>query len=322
VEERIELQVPSLYDSCCRFLIEQEKMFPRRYNRSYEEEGIGKRAGDNMKQQPGHQSNKTCCECNDADDSPTENDRERTEEENKENLGAEMEEDIEECELYQWECILPIDIRERLRLDYQHCANPCCPRQGFFGNGRVRRRFVERKYLMELSKHNEPTPLSSGAKANRVSGDIWVCWSCRLENSNLLSRCALCLEERQLLRSSSSSIRGECLQPYNKQSKKPHASEGQIKSSASSLSSSTTTKATLILPAKNTDMEEEEQQHEIAFSFCSTECAAVLGRFLTPCLKKRSRTRVYSQLHQVPARPCTTRRVGSGLLSLDRAPEF
>jgi hypothetical protein len=263
VEERIELLVPTLYDLCCLFLVERENVFLRRNNRLRdEEEGIGKRESDEIKKankthttrtsarhhthDPRRRS-KSCCDTStrhsrggeyrprtsDEDDHDEghhvdvgEHDCNGDDNEDNIDNGDEEQEEAEELAMRKWERVLPLDIKEKLRLDYKRCGNPSCRHMGFFfGEGRVKRRFVERERLIAEQREREEArrcraglDFASGPvarlrltmSADATPGSVerqtpfpfvgaeskWVCWSCRYENSGLLATCALCRDDR------------------------------------------------------------------------------------------------------------------------------
>lgn len=112
----------------------------------------------------------------------------------------------QELEMRKWERILPLDIKDKLRLDYKRCGNPSCHRMGFFfGEGRVKRRFVEKARLLqeaeerqELGRAFDDATSNVDERALSFGTGKWVCWQCRLENSSLLVACALCREKREM----------------------------------------------------------------------------------------------------------------------------
>jgi hypothetical protein len=290
VEERIELLVPTLYDLCCLFLVERENVFVRRTNRLRdEEEGIGKKESDEIKKSKAQRTrqstdprrrSKSCCDASqhsrdrehrrasDEDDHHDDHAEDDIHDENEDNIDhGDEEQEAEEREMRKWERVLPLDIKEKLRLDYKRCGNPSCNRMGFFfGEGRVKRRFVERGRLLAEQREREearrcredldfvvgrPSRMRlhmSADSTNDIAGrpfpfvgveSKWVCWGCRYENSGLLFTCALCREDRGSNTTSTLSL----LPSHN-------VGHGSLPSSASSSSSSTSSSSlTLALPS-------------------------------------------------------------------------
>lgn len=234
VEERIEILVPTLYDLCCLFLVERESVFLKRNNQLRdEEEGIGKKESDEIKKQfIERQRSKTHCSTlrrtrdreyrRASDDDDTDFDYERTslvndpngadddEQYEKDDHGDHNDElEDEEREMRKWERILPLDVKDKLQFDYKRCGNPVCRNMGFFfGEGRVKRRFVEKRRLIEEERERTKSQHGESDESDNAEIDLseltkpfgegkWICWQCRFENSGLLNSCALCRENRE-----------------------------------------------------------------------------------------------------------------------------